>query len=249
MGKSFLLLVMLAGCGGAAPVGTPDARVDAPPATADIVAMPDVAAPDAQSADVIVLDAEGADVIAEPASPCTDGRAVCDCPDGSRRFTMCVGEVPGPCPCVEMEASVDVVAEATVDAPSDIVAEASCVSMTVGNCCGVACPVASGAASATCTAGRCGFVCSPFRGDCDGDPVNGCEVDLERTTAHCGACRAPCAEGLRCNGSAACTTTCRTGLTACPVGCVDPQGDAMNCGFCGRVCAPPRPSCFNGRCL
>ena len=51
-------------------------------------------------------------------------------------------------------------------------------------------------ASATCTVGRCGHVCSSGTADCDGDleapDSNGCEVSLNDTALHCGACNLRC---------------------------------------------------------
>lgn len=58
---------------------------------------------------------------------------------------------------------------------------------------------ACGSAS-TCTAGEC--VCDDGRGDCDDDPTNGCETDLQFDSEHCGdcttVCAASCIEGV-CN--------------------------------------------------
>lgn len=35
-------------------------------------------------------------------------------------------------------------------------------------------------------------------GDCDGNPANGCEVDIMNSEAHCGACNQPCPSGQVC---------------------------------------------------
>jgi hypothetical protein len=41
-------------------------------------------------------------------------------------------------------------------------------------------------------ANRCIFVCDDGFGDCNGDPADGCEVDLTTNAAHCGACGEIC---------------------------------------------------------
>ena len=50
--------------------------------------------------------------------------------------------------------------------------------------CGMAC-TARPNATTTCTGGSCGFTCNTGFGDCDGDPSNGCEVDLRTSVANC----------------------------------------------------------------
>jgi hypothetical protein len=40
--------------------------------------------------------------------------------------------------------------------------------------------------------------CEPGRGDCDGDPSNGCEVDLRSDELHCGICGDACPSGAKC---------------------------------------------------
>ncbi|MFO0631209.1 MAG: putative metal-binding motif-containing protein, partial [Polyangiales bacterium] len=47
-------------------------------------------------------------------------------------------------------------------------------------------------ATASCVDGACAITCATGRADCDGDAVNGCEVDLQNDRAHCGACRSRC---------------------------------------------------------
>jgi hypothetical protein len=61
--------------------------------------------------------------------------------------------------------------------------------------CGVACH-ADGprVTAAACVAGACRLTCqfAPVYGDCDGDPDNGCEIDLFHDADNCGTC------GMRC---------------------------------------------------
>ncbi len=52
--------------------------------------------------------------------------------------------------------------------------------------------------------------------DCDGDPANGCEADIETSNDHCGACGAACAPDLFCGLSA-----CRRGTEVIDVAISD----------------------------
>src|SRR5207245_11033446 len=61
---------------------------------------------------------------------------------------------------------------------------------------GVACPAGSG-----CAAGSC--ACLAGRGDCDGNPANGCEADLTTDANNCGVCGASCF-GAACNAGTCC---------------------------------------------
>ncbi|MFO0624493.1 MAG: Dickkopf N-terminal cysteine-rich domain-containing protein [Polyangiales bacterium] len=58
--------------------------------------------------------------------------------------------------------------------------------------------VAGANAAAACEARRCVRTCRAGFGDCDADPANGCERDLQADPDHCGAC------GRRCGGGEVC---------------------------------------------
>jgi hypothetical protein len=102
-----------------------------------------------------------------------------------------------------------------------------------------------------CVGGRCDEgVCMSGRGDCDGDPRNGCETDTLQNLMHCGACRAPCGAGQVCAGG-----RCQS----CAAGTADCNGDntcetnldlVTSCGACGRACVIPNatPSCAARTC-
>ncbi|MEZ4407595.1 MAG: hypothetical protein R3A52_14120 [Polyangiales bacterium] len=106
--------------------------------------------------------------------------------------------------------------------------------------CGNACPVRANAVP-SCSSGVCGVTCNAGFGDCDGDPSNGCEVDLRTSTGNCGACGTACSVS---NGTPACVATacavaaCNAGYGNCDGsagnGCeVNLSRDPANCGACG----------------
>nr|MBK7070118.1 hypothetical protein [Deltaproteobacteria bacterium] len=82
--------------------------------------------------------------------------------------------------------------------------------------------------------GRC--VCSPGRGDCDGDPANGCEVDLLVTDLHCGTCGQACTGTTRCSVGLCRGGGCRAPQVACGMRCADLLTDSRHCGSCGASC-------------
>ena len=73
------------------------------------------------------------------------------------------------------------------------------LSSNQNNCgaCGRVCPPAANA-TATCRNAACGFTCLPGWGNCDGNPLNGCESNLITNALNCGACGTKCAAGMLC---------------------------------------------------
>ena len=123
---------------------------------------------------------------------------------------------------------------------------------------GVACPVPTNAAAATCAGGACGYTCASGWGDCDGRAANGCETSLLASTTNCGACGnacgAPANATARCNAGA-CRSACVTGFLDCDGntanGCEASAGALTSCGACGRACAAPAngvATCASGAC-
>jgi hypothetical protein len=131
----------------------------------------------------------------------------------------------------------------------------------LANCggCGTACRFEG--ASATCTNGVCvRGPCLAGRGDCDGDPANGCEINFASDLMHCGRCNAACSlprATAQCGAAGACTIMrCDTGWGDCDGnmanGCeTDLQTSVSHCATCGNVCptAGGTAACRTGTCV
>lgn len=99
-------------------------------------------------------------------------------------------------------------------------------------------------ATPSCAAGRCSLACDLGHADCDGEPANGCEADVEGDADNCGACGNTCS-ALHASASCvagACEAACDAGYADCdgePAnGCeVALASDPFNCGACGNDCA------------
>ncbi len=153
--------------------------------------------------------------------------------------TLCVGGAcTAPCapPTGECDGSPQVICE--TDLSTDA---ASC------GACGHSCQLPF--ATSKCVGGACVVdVCAQGRGDCDGDPTNGCEVKTTSDPLHCGACARPCGathvEAVTCS-SGLCKSTCAPGWGNCNVplapsnddGCEDDVASVASCGGCGLACA------------
>jgi hypothetical protein len=103
---------------------------------------------------------------------------------------------------------------------------------------------ASGGGSGGAGGAAGGVTCASGYSDCDGNPDNGCEVNLVSTVTHCGQCDTVCegtpnAAPTCVNG--ACKLLCAAGHVDCDGnydnGCeAAPDSDPMNCGACGQQC-------------
>lgn len=134
------------------------------------------------------------------------------------------------------------------------------VSKDVNNCgeCGKKCTAASGG-TLYCKSGTCGeTVCPAGFGDCNGDPDDGCEVDLRTDKANCNTCGNLC---LAANGTASCNNrvcqiaTCDKGFANCSGGYADgcetnTDTSTDHCGGCGKACLINNgsPKCDAGVC-
>lgn len=93
-----------------------------------------------------------------------------------------------------------------------------------------------------CDAGRCAFdpsACSEGHGDCNKDPIDGCEIELNQPK-NCGACGETCDPPQLCaatDGGHGCVEQCtQAGHVACDGSCVDLSSDPHHCGACGAAC-------------
>ncbi len=130
------------------------------------------------------------------------------------------------------------------------------------NCarCGMRCVPMPGA-TATCMAGVCGndiTMCTAPLASCDGNSMNGCEVNTNTDVANCGSCRNVCTvvNGTAiCSGGSCAVGSCNMGRADCDRmltnGCeVNTLTEVNNCGGCGLRCNLPNatPVCTNGGC-
>ncbi len=129
----------------------------------------------------------------------------------------------------------------------------------VSNCggCGTVCALAN--ASQSCVGGACAIAsCDAGFANCDGQAVNGCEINVNSNAANCGSCGAACAlanTSQSCVGGACEIGTCNAGFGDCdsqtPNGCeTNLNASVGNCGTCGNVCsfANAGAGCSNGAC-
>jgi hypothetical protein len=116
------------------------------------------------------------------------------------------------------------------------------------NCgtCGNTCQASPNAGSSICLAGACTPVCQPGFANCDGNPVNGCEVNPFIDPRNCGMCGNVCQQSPNAYptcSAGTCTPVCQPGYANCDGnlanGCeVNTFIDLGNCGGCGRSCPP-----------
>ncbi len=130
-------------------------------------------------------------------------------------------------------------------------------SVDTSNCgtCGNVCSNAHG--TTQCSAGSCAPVCAGLWGDCDSDPDNGCETQLD-TLTNCGSCGQTCNllnATESCSTGSCVITSCNSGYTDCNStdadGCeVHTAVDTANCGTCGNICSNGHGTtlCSGGTC-
>ncbi len=114
-------------------------------------------------------------------------------------------------------------------------------------------------AGAVCEAGNCSMVaCDAGYGDCNSDPTDGCEAELDADPENCGACGDTCDLAhatAGCSGGACTVAACDDLWGDCNAdpddGCeADVATDEDNCGACGNVCtlAHADAVCTQGAC-
>jgi hypothetical protein len=114
-------------------------------------------------------------------------------------------------------------------------------------------------ATPACSNGVCAIqACNPGWADCDGNPLNGCEVNIAADVGNCGTCGHTCTVA---NGAPACVMgacqvgACNAGFSDCdglyPTGCeTNVNTDPNHCGTCSKACsvANGTAGCANGTC-
>jgi hypothetical protein len=129
------------------------------------------------------------------------------------------------------------------------------------NCgaCGFVCPTGADLYPPACNGGACVATCESADicgeviafGDCNGDPLDGCEAVLTSDATNCGSCGIECPADVPCvDGHCGCIGD----EVPCGDSCADLGTDAMHCGSCGHACPDPDltddqlPRCNAGQC-
>jgi MYXO-CTERM domain-containing protein len=130
-----------------------------------------------------------------------------------------------------------------------------------GNCGGCGQQCGTPGTASECIDGVChpATNCLPSFGDCDGNPSNGCEIDLTDNVNNCGTCGNVCAYDHAtedCIDSICTMGECETGWGDCNSsdtdGCESEiASDPNHCGACGNQCNMPHvidSYCYKGVC-
>ncbi len=123
--------------------------------------------------------------------------------------------------------------------------------------CGTSCPTPAHA-DPTCAESVCGYACSGDFLDCNGKPLDGCEISIKSDPAHCGSCGNNCGNVV--NGTPICVNflcraSCDPGWGSCqnnPAQCeTHTDVDPLHCGGCTTQCTGSinaAPHCEGGQC-
>jgi hypothetical protein len=120
------------------------------------------------------------------------------------------------------------------------------VTTDINNCgaCGTVCNFAN--ATPACTMGFCSIgLCNGSFANCNGNPADGCETNLNISINNCGQCGLTC---IVANGTSVCTAgvcgigACNAGFANCnginSDGCeINLMVTVSNCGTCGHACS------------
>jgi hypothetical protein len=111
--------------------------------------------------------------------------------------------------------------------------------------------------TATCTSGACGINCNGGYANCNGNPDDGCEINLNTDVTHCGSCPKVCSNfngTPGCSGGA-CSINCSAGWGNCDSnvdnGCeTNTTNNVLHCSGCGAACSTNHatPSCVSSAC-
>jgi hypothetical protein len=132
---------------------------------------------------------------------------------------------------------------------------------SVANCgmCGHNCNSLPNVASAGCTNGACVVTgCLAGFADCNNNPNDGCETNLNTSVANCGMCTHSClalpnVAGATCNAGICVVTSCNAGFGDCNGnpndGCETNLNNTFaHCGSCNHSCQAGQ-TCSNGNCV
>jgi hypothetical protein len=133
---------------------------------------------------------------------------------------------------------------------------------TLSDCdaCGSECANSHGPTICQAGTGDAGAACQPTciagYADCDLNPNNGCETDINSDSINCGSCGKACSANggtPLCVGGKCGVSSCNPGFGDCTNGgsCnIDLNTDPFNCGHCGHICsnAHGAPFCNGGSC-
>lgn len=115
--------------------------------------------------------------------PCTLAQANANCSNGRCAIAGCLGGYR------DCNLNPDDGCEIDIDHDPD----------HCGSCSAAPCIVAN--ATPDCAAGRCAVrACNAGFGDCNQMGVDGCETNLQTSSAHCSKCNTPCPSGAACVG-------------------------------------------------
>jgi hypothetical protein len=192
------------------------------------------------------------------ARPAPDLTPVC----GDGVCSAAVGEFCDTCP--EDCGACKQCAAGTADCNHDMSDGCETDITTADNCnaCGRVCAQVGG--TNACVASGGSWVCKPTcdgtHGNCDGDPIDGCETDTT-TPSNCSGCGIVCANphgSTTCassGNSRVCSPTCAPGWAECDLpgaGCTtDISGSPASCGSCTRACSSTNTTattCSSGLC-
>jgi len=172
---------------------------------------------------------------------CVNGQCVLQCPSG---FTNCGGQCKnlltdsqncGACgnvcafanatgACVNGQCVIGSCNTGFADCNS-IAADGCEVNLNTNNnhCggCGMVCPTRPNAVS-FCSNGQCVLVCNAGWANCDGNPINGCEVNLFNDVNHCNACGNMCVPTAHVTSVACVNGVCK--ITGCQTNWIDQNG-------------------------
>jgi hypothetical protein len=127
-----------------------------------------------------------------------------------------------------------------------------CVANDAVTSCGAACTPCADRPNATvaCNGTACTYACTGTFADCDGNPNNGCEANLQTDPLNCGACAAGPKDPHVCAAGGSHAQACTNGACGCPAGWADCNGERddgceanlqtsnVHCGACN----PKNPS-------